>query len=126
MDTSTTPSPTPSAGQAVDVAALIDTIKRHMPEVYDMIKRKAAAAGNDAYVDVRCGLRGEPNRFWAFEGGRIVGTAFDCPRITAEISMYMVEFGVRACVIWSPKVAVIGKTTAYVPEAPGQAEAVCS
>lgn len=113
MDTSTTSKAAPPADQAVDVAALIETIKQHMPEVYDMIKRKAAAAGNDAYSDVRAGLRGEINRFWAFEGGRIVGTAFDCPRVKAEIALFMVEFGVRACVMWSHRVAMMGKTAAY-------------
>lgn len=117
MDTSNNSNTAQAAGSAVDVAALIDTIKQHMPEVYDMIKRKAAAAGNDAYADVRAGLRGEINRFWAFEGGRIVGTEFNCPRVKAEIALFMVEFGVRACVMWSKKVAMAGKTVAYVPAA---------
>lgn len=94
------------AESTVDVDALIQTIKRDMPEVYDMIKVKAKEIGNDAYGHVRAGLRGEVNRFYAFERGFVVGTKFNCPGIEADIAKYMVEFGVNACAIWAPVQAV--------------------
>jgi len=88
--------------EKLDVAALIDNIKRNMPTVYDMIKVKASEIGNDAFAHVRAGLRGEVNRFYAFENGHVVGTRFNCPKITSDVAMYMVEFGVSARVIWAP------------------------
>lgn len=94
-----------------EVAALIETIKAKMPETYALIKRKAAAVGNDAYADVYAGLRGEVNRFYAFEAGHVVGTPFNCPAITADVAQFMVQFGVRACVLWSEKVARAGSCT---------------
>ena len=105
MDTLAALQTRPSGESAADVSGLIDTIKRNMPETYSLIKLKAEAVGNDAYADVRAGLRGEANRFYAFEAGHIVGTRFDCPEITRDIAAFMVQFGVRACVLWSKTVA---------------------
>jgi Na+/H+-translocating membrane pyrophosphatase len=86
----------------MSVEQQITHIKNFMPTVYGMIKAKAADIGNDAYGHVRAGLSGKANRFYAFEGGHVVGTPFDCPGITADISRYMVEFGLNACAIWAP------------------------
>jgi hypothetical protein len=91
-----------AASEKVDVAALINTIKRNMPEVYTMIKAKAAEIGNDAYGHVRAGLAGKANRFYAFERGHLVGTPFNMPGITADVARFMVEFGLNACAIWAP------------------------
>ena len=60
----------------VDVAAKIEEIKRYMPETYKSIQAKTAKIGNEAFVLVRRGLRGEVDCFYAFEGGRVVGTPF--------------------------------------------------
>ena len=84
----------------VNVKALTETIRRHMPMVYSMISERAAAIGNQAYADVRAGLRGEPSRFYAFEGGRVVGTPFQRPDVTDAVAGSMVRFGVAACVLW--------------------------
>jgi hypothetical protein len=83
----------------VDVTALIEDIKRFMPETYASIKAKAEEVGTDAYVLVRRGLRGEPNCFYAFERGRVVGTPFNLPEVTRDIAQYMVMFGcAHACI----------------------------
>ena len=77
----------------VDVPALIDEIKQFMPETYKSIKTKADTIGNDAYVLVRRGLRGEPNCFYAFERGRVMGTPFNLVEVQRDIAQYMVTFG---------------------------------
>ena len=77
----------------VDVAAKIDEIKRFMPETYKSILAKAQEMGNDAYVLVRRGLRGEPNCFWAMEGGRVMGAPFNLPNIMQDTAWAMVSFG---------------------------------
>ena len=84
----------------IQIQALIDIIKRQMPTVYGMVTDKAAEIGNDAYAHVRAGLRGEPNRFYAFEAGWVVGTPFNCPDITEAVAGCMVRVGVAACTIW--------------------------
>ena len=90
-----------AAKSEVEVEAAIGLIKSKMPTVYDMILVKAKEIGNDAYAHVRAGLRGEVNRFYAFENGHVVGTKFNCPQITSDIALFVVEFGVSACVIWA-------------------------
>jgi len=77
----------------VDVSALIQEIKTFMPETYKSIQAKAQEIGNDAYTLVRRGLRGEPNCFYAFERGRVVGTPFAKTDVMAETAKYMVNFG---------------------------------
>jgi hypothetical protein len=77
----------------VDVPALIEDIKRFMPETYASIKRKAEEVGNEAYVLVRRGLRGEPNCFYAFERGRVMGTPFSLVEVQRDIAQYMVTLG---------------------------------
>lgn len=82
-----------------EVAAKIDQIKQHMPEVYKCIKNKAAEIGNVAFELVRRGLRGEPDCFYAFEGGRVVGTPFALHEVSRDVAQYMVTFGcVHVCI----------------------------
>lgn len=85
----------------VSAADGIAIIKSHMPETYKEIQVKAKAIGNDAFVLVRRGIRGEPNCFYAFEAGHVVGTPFSEPNIRADVAMYMVQFGVSFCCIWA-------------------------
>jgi hypothetical protein len=89
-------------GSKVDVTAKIDEIKRFMPETYKSIKAKSEAIGNEAFVLVRRGLRGEANCFYAFESGRVVGTPFNLVEVARDIAQYMVTFGVSHCCIWAP------------------------
>jgi hypothetical protein len=77
----------------VDVQALIGEIKQYMPETYKSIQAKAKEIGNDAYVLVRRGLRGEANCFYAFERGRVMGTPFSLTEVARDIAQYMVTFG---------------------------------
>lgn len=84
----------------VDVAALIDDIKRFMPETYAAIQQRAYEIGNDAYVQVRKGLRGEPNCFYAFERGRVVGTPFNITDVMNVVAGNMVRFGCAYVCIW--------------------------
>ena len=87
--------------QKVDVQAQIEDIKQFMPETDASIKAKAAAIGNEAYVLVRKGLRGEANCFYAFERGRVVGTPFTLVEVTRDIAQYMVTFGCAHVCIWA-------------------------
>ncbi|MFZ3141159.1 hypothetical protein [Polaromonas sp.] len=77
----------------VDVSRQIEEIKQLMPETYKSIREKSVEIGNVAFELVRKGLRGEANCFYAFEAGRVVGTPFNMPAITADLALYMVEFG---------------------------------
>ena len=84
----------------VDVTAKIEEIKRFMPETYKSIKAKSMVIGNEAFVLVRRGLRGEANCFYAFEAGRVVGTPFTLVEVARDIAQYMVTFGVSQVVVW--------------------------
>lgn len=84
----------------VDVSALIQEIKSHMPLTYSTIRRKAGEVGNEAYALVRRGLRGEANCFYAFERGRVVGTPFALKDVPPEVAMTMVTFGSTFVCIW--------------------------
>jgi hypothetical protein len=82
----------------------IAEIKAYMPEVYKSILAKASEVGTAAYALVRRGLRGEPNCFYGFERGRVVGTPFNQGDVMAETAKYMVQFGCTFAVIWSSEV----------------------
>lgn len=84
----------------VDVNGKIDEIKRYMPETYKCIQAKAGEIGSAAFVLVRRGLRGEANCFYAFEGGRVVGTPFSAGPVPHHVAAMMAEFGVAMCCIW--------------------------
>jgi len=77
----------------LDVSDKINDIRRFMPETYKSIQAKAAVIGNLAYEQVRRGLRGEANCFYALEGGRVVGTPYTLPGIQAEVAKHMVQWG---------------------------------
>jgi len=91
-----------------DVAAEIQVIKQHMPETYKSIQAKAAEIGNEAYVLVRRGLRGEPNCFWAMERGHIKGTLFNLPDTQRDVAWAMVCWGSAHVCIFPPSVTKEG------------------
>lgn len=90
----------------------IAEIKTHMPEVYKGIQAKAVELGTPAYALVRRGLRGEPNCFFAFERGRVVGTPFNVTNIMAVVAQNMVQFGVKCVLVWPDATPPIGTPTA--------------
>lgn len=89
----------------VNVEAKVAEIKAHMPETYKAIQEKAALIGNVAFERVRRGLRGEANCFYAFEGGRVVGTPFSTGPIPDQLAALMVQFGCAfVCIFHAPEV----------------------
>ncbi|TAK97057.1 MAG: hypothetical protein EPO09_04940 [Aquabacterium sp.] len=53
-------------------------LKHLMPGVARMVRERRSEWGDAHVTDcVNRGMRGEPNQFYAFENGHIVGTAFD-------------------------------------------------
>ncbi len=74
-----------------DVGDKLELIKSQMPETYAGIRHRAGELGNDVYALVRRGLRGEPNCFYAAEGGHVVGTPF-LADIMAELAAQLAEF----------------------------------
>lgn len=86
-----------------DIDAKLDQIKQHMPATYAAIKDKAAVIGRDAYRFVRSGVAGQPNRFYAVEAGRVVGTPFDLPGVSDEVARIVVQFGVSFLIMWAPE-----------------------
>lgn len=85
-----------------DIDARLDEIKRHMPMTYAAIKDKAAVIGPTAFRHVRQGVAGQPNRFYAVEAGRVVGTPFDLPGVTDEVARIVLQFGVSFLIMWAP------------------------
>lgn len=79
----------------------IANIKAHMPETYKSIQAKAAETGKAAFGIVRRGLRGEPNCFYAFERGHVVGTPFNQTDVMPTTAFYMVAFGCCHIVLWA-------------------------
>lgn len=99
MDTLTPPKMTP-VKSAEEVEAVIATIKTHMPETYKSIKAKAENLGPATYSLVRAGIKGQPNCFYAFERGRIVGTPFTLTEIARDVAQLMCTLGVQHCIVW--------------------------
>lgn len=97
MDTRTT-----SQATANDVRAGLEEIKTHMPETYRQIQAKANEIGRVAYAHVRGSLAGQPNRFYAIERGRVIGTPFDIPEVRDEIAALIVEWGCTFLIMWAP------------------------
>ncbi|WP_156362897.1 hypothetical protein [Xylophilus sp. Leaf220] len=85
---------------AIDVAAAINDIRSNMPETYQAIKAKADQIGSEAYALVRRGIKGEPNCFYAMEGGRVVGHPFNLPGLPGNIASLVLQFGCRHMVWW--------------------------
>ena len=87
---------------AAYVAECLQIIKNRMPETYKFIQAKAAGElGKDAYALVRRSLRGEPNLFYAVEGGHVVGTIFFDSEITNDMAKQIVQFGCKHMVLWA-------------------------
>ena len=91
--------------QAAAVAKQLATIKTHMPAVYAAVQAKANEIGSEAFALVRRGARGEPDCFYAFEGGRVVGTPFN-QAVHPDVAQLIVQFGVTFLCMWP---AVPGK-----------------
>jgi hypothetical protein len=92
-----------------DVDSKIQRIRRNMPVVYESIREKAVVIGNEAYRLVRSGLRGQPNCFYAFENGHVVGTPFTQPDdvmpIVGKLLLnYEAQFGLSAVIVWPDSV----------------------
>jgi hypothetical protein len=94
---------TAEQGAAVDVQARLNEIKAHMPMTYKAVQDKAAAIGGEAYRYVREGVKGEPNKFYAIERGRVVGTPFDLPGVKEELARVMVQWGCEFLIMWAPE-----------------------
>lgn len=97
MDGTTTNEP------VVDVQARLAEIKAHMPMTYAAVNEKAAAIGGEAYRYLRQGIRGEPNKFYAIENGRVVGTPFDLPGVQDELARVIVQWGCVFLIMWAPE-----------------------
>lgn len=84
------------------IAAGIAEIKAHMPETYLAIQDRSVEIGGQAFALVRRGLKGDTNCFYAFERGRVVGTAFTGAHegLQAEVALSMVRFGVKHVAMW--------------------------
>lgn len=96
-----TQKPTPM--KAAEIEARLAEIKGHMPETYKAITEKAAQIGRSAYAFVRQGVGGQPNKFYALERGRVVGTPFDLPGVADEVARVIVQFGVTFMIMWAPE-----------------------
>lgn len=83
-----------------EVERRVAEIRAHMPETYRSIQAKADKMGRLAYALVRQGIAGQPDRFWACERGRVVGTPFSVGGIQADVAATMVQFNCRSVVIW--------------------------
>lgn len=90
-----------SQGQQVDVQARINAIKANMPQTYKGIQEKAQREGSHVYALVRRAVRGEPNCFYAVEGGWVAGTPFNMPDVHATLAQYMVTFGCAHLLMWA-------------------------
>jgi hypothetical protein len=82
------------------VEAEIELIKQRMPETYQAIQSRAQSHGRSVYAQVRQGIAGQPNTFYAIEAGHVVGTPFDKPEVTDPIAAAMVKFGCKFLVMW--------------------------
>ncbi|RZI82610.1 MAG: hypothetical protein EOP38_15465 [Rubrivivax sp.] len=80
------------------------SLKELMPTVADMVQRRRIEEGGAWVTEmVNRGMRGEPNCFYAFERGHVVGTPFDpgfymeeLARTTAAIGgVFMVMRGIN-------------------------------
>lgn len=83
------------------VEAEIAVIKTRMPQTYKAIQAKANEIGSLAFKQVRAGIRGQANMFYAVEGGHVVGTPFvNMPGLCAEAALLMVQFGASYLAMW--------------------------
>lgn len=91
-------------GAAVNEGDVLLMIKTAMPQTYQAIQRKAGQFGNDVYRLVRLGIRGQASCFYAWEGGRVVGTPFASTHpVMAVVAQGLVQFGcAHVCIIAEP------------------------
>lgn len=81
----------------------IAVIKAAMPETYKSIQAKAAEIGKQAWTLARAGLAGQPNCFYAFERGHVVGTPFSLVEVQRDVAQYMVTLGcAHVCIFAAP------------------------
>ena len=75
------------------------TIKMRMPAVYESICDKA---GRDpsTWGKVRRGLAGQPNQFWAYEAGVVVGTPFTHMPQLQQVGALVAQMGcAHVCIV---------------------------
>ena len=89
------------AKQEAESNRQIKVVKDHMPRVYQAIREAAEVRGAGFYNLVRRGMWGEPNCFYAFEGGRVVGTPFEGP-VSDEVAAQIVQFGAAFVMMLAP------------------------
>ena len=110
----------------VDVSAQLQIIKTRMPETYKSIQDRVNGVtdtvagktvvlipkyGNDVFVLVRRGLRGEPNCFWAMENGHVVGTPFTMPEVSRDLAQFIVSFGCAYVCTFAPEASEVSNGT---------------
>lgn len=74
-----------------------------MPMTYKAIQDKAAEIGGEAFRYLRQGVRGEPNKFYAIEAGRVVGTPFNLPGVSEELARVILQWGCAFLIMWAPE-----------------------
>lgn len=72
-----------------------------MPRVYEAVREAARIRGSQVFTLARRGMWGEPNCFYAFEGGRVVGTPFADP-VSDEVAAQIIQFGVTFVMMLAP------------------------
>jgi hypothetical protein len=93
--------PADQAAMKAYVDGQLDQIKAHMPITYAAIKAKAGDIGSKAYSLVRQGIVGKPNRFYAIEAGRAVGTPFVNVVGAEQLAEYIRQFGCTFLILWA-------------------------
>ena len=89
------------AKQQAESDRQIKLMKDHMPQVYKAVRVAASVRGSQVFTLARRGMWGEPNCFYAFEGGRVVGTPFAGP-VMAEVAAQVVQFGAAFVMMLAP------------------------
>lgn len=87
------------------VAEKINLLKTRMPETYKAIGHRASSVDAKAHACVKRALRGEPNLFYAFEQGHVVGAPFNLgyvpgKQVQDQVAAMMVNFGCARVCIW--------------------------
>jgi hypothetical protein len=86
---------TPDGGTMNQVVKAPD-MRQSMPLTTEWIGQRRAEYGRE-FVDgcIRAALKGEPGRFYAMEGGHVVGTPFPASDPMAHWQQYAIVCGVR-------------------------------
>lgn len=91
------------------IDAQLALIKAHMPMTYKAVKDKAGEIGNKAYSLVRQGIVGRPNKFYAIEAGRAVGTPFVNVVGADQLADYIRQFGCTFLILWAAEAQQAGQ-----------------